>query len=74
MGSLSKYEGYYVMDNPYIILSKVAYKNKFIPDTLMIDETQNAIFIKKDESGKFETNKLFLNHFEIDEIDITLKQ
>lgn len=54
---------YFIKDN-LIIFTKKPYSNNFIPDTLLIDQKQKAIFITK-KNGEFETNKEWLNHFEI---------
>lgn len=41
------------------------YMNDFLPDTLLINRDQGAIFIGKETDGKFSTEKEWLNHFEI---------
>jgi|JI8StandDraft_2_1071088.scaffolds.fasta_scaffold07280_1 hypothetical protein len=55
----------YVIKGDLIIFSKKIEDSNFIPDTLLIDENQNAIFFTKDSKGNFITNKEWLNHFEI---------
>src|SRR5690606_29344023 len=57
--------GKYKIKGDTIIFTKVPYDNDFIPDTLLIDKVQNAIFMYKDKNGKFIREKQFLNHLEI---------
>ena len=57
--------GKYKIKGDTIIFTKVPYENDFIPDTLLIDKVQNAIFMYKDKNGKFIREKQFLNHLEI---------
>lgn len=59
------FHGKYKFQGDTIIFSKKPYDNNFIPDTLLIDRKENAIFINKDKQGKFSTTKEWLNHFEI---------
>lgn len=55
----------YVIKGDLIILSKKFDHSHFIPDTLLLDKNQSAIFFTKDSKGNFITNKEWLNHFEI---------
>ena len=57
--------GKYKFQGDTIIFLKKPYDNNFIPDTLIIDRKEKAIFINKDKQGKFSTTKEWLNHFEI---------
>ena len=65
-GFSQTYHGKYKIENNLIIFSKKPYDNDFIPDTLLIDRNQNALFMEKDAEGKFRTKKEWLNHFEIE--------
>jgi len=65
-GFSQTYYGKYRIENDLIIFSKIPYDNDFIPDTLLLDNVQNALFMKKDLMGNFITKKEFLNHFEIE--------
>lgn len=65
MGFEETFYGKYVLKKDTIIFLEKPYENDFIPDTLLIDRKQNAIFVAKDSSNKFDTIKTFLNHFEI---------
>ncbi|MGV0846653.1 hypothetical protein ACTS9T_08775 [Empedobacter falsenii] len=64
-GYSERIAGKYKINGDTIIFTKVPYDNDFIPDTLLIDKEQSALFMFKDESGKFIREKQFLNHLEI---------
>ena len=64
-GYSERIAGTYKINGDTIIFTKVLYDNDFIPDTLLIDKEQSALFMFKDESGKFIREKQFLNHLEI---------
>ena len=59
------YKGKYLLKGDTIIFSKKPYDNDFIPDTVLLDKSSNAIFITKDTNGHFIKQKEWLNHFEI---------
>lgn len=59
------FKGKYHIEGDTIIFLKVPYDNDFIPEQLLIDREQNAIFMYKDESGNFSRKKEWLNHLEI---------
>ena len=59
------FQGKYKFYGDTIVFEKKPYDNEFIPDTLLIDRNENAIFINKDKTGKFSAKKEWLNHFEI---------
>jgi hypothetical protein len=63
--SETKY-GEYNFKDSLIIFSIKPYDNDFIPDTLLVDKEQNAIFLNKNKDGKFSTKKDWLNYFEIE--------
>ncbi len=65
-GFSQTFHGKYKIENDFIIFSEKPYDNDFIPDTLLIDKEQNALFIEKDSKGNFRTEKEWLNHFEIE--------
>lgn len=58
--------GKYQIKDSLIIFSKKPYTNDFIPDTLLLDKKQKAIFLNKDKNGNFDTAKTWLNYFEIE--------
>jgi hypothetical protein len=60
------YTGSYIMKGDTIIFTKVPYDNDFIPDTLLRDDKQSALFMDKDSTGHFITEKEWLNHFDIE--------
>jgi hypothetical protein len=66
MGFSETVYGKYTFEKDLIIFSEKPYDNDFIPDTLLLDKNQNAIFITKNKKGKFETEKVWLNYFEIE--------
>lgn len=65
-GFSKTYKGKYKIENDLIIFSEKPYENSFIPDTLLIDKQQGALFMEKDAHGDFRTEKEWLNHFEIE--------
>ena len=65
-GFSETFNGTYLIQGDKIIFTKKPYDNDFIPDTLLIDKTQGAIFMEKDKDGEFIRTKQFLNHFEIE--------
>ncbi|MDV6169929.1 hypothetical protein R1T16_15940 [Flavobacterium sp. DG1-102-2] len=66
-GYEESFKGNYKFKGDTIIFSKVPYDNVgFIPDTILYDREQKALFIEKDQEKKFIREKNFLNHFEID--------
>ncbi|WP_207760134.1 hypothetical protein [Avrilella dinanensis] len=64
-GFQETFKGKYHIEGDTIIFLKVPYDNDFIPEQLLIDREQNAIFMYKDESGNFSRKKEWLNHLEI---------
>ncbi len=65
LGFEDKYDGKYKMAGDTIIFTVKPYENDFIPDTLLLDKKQNAIFLNKNKDGEFSTEKKWLNHFEL---------
>ncbi|NVK84774.1 MAG: hypothetical protein HWE21_10665 [Cytophagia bacterium] len=63
--------GKYRLEEGLIIFDEKPYDNDFIPDSVLLDLEENAIFITKDSCNKFSREKVWLNHFEIDSIDAT---
>jgi hypothetical protein len=66
LGFEETYNGKYKMVGDTIIFNIKPYDNDFIPDTLLLDKKENAIFISKDKEGKFSTKKEWLNHFVVE--------
>ncbi len=65
LGFKEQFSGSYKIIEDTIIFSQKPYDNNFIPDTLLLDRKQNAIFLKKNKDGNFNTKKEWLNHFQI---------
>lgn len=65
LGFTEKFHGAYSMKGDTIIFSKIPYDNDFIPERILLDRDQNAIFIGKDENGDFSREKIWLNHFKL---------
>jgi hypothetical protein len=59
------FHGNYKFQGDTIIFFNKPYSNDFIPDTLLINRKEKAIFIGKDKQGNFSTTKEWLNHFDI---------
>ena len=68
-GFSKTFHGKFKIENDLIIFSEKPYANDFIPDTLLIDKEQDALFMEKDSNGKFRTEKEWLNHFKIKKIE-----
>ncbi len=68
MGYSKTIHGKYKIEDNLIIFQPKPYTNNFIPDTILIDRKQNALFIEKDKNGNFRTQKEWLNHFKIEKI------
>lgn len=64
-GFYETFSGRYIIKEDKLIFQKKPYDNDFIPDTLLIDKKQNAIFLSKDKNGNFSKTISFLNHFKI---------
>jgi hypothetical protein len=66
LGFSEKFSGSYRLKGDTIIFSRVPYDNKgFIPDTILIDKKEGAIFTERDTIGNFRRVKEFMNHFKI---------
>lgn len=65
-GFSQTFHGKYKIKDDFIIFSEKPFDNEFIPDTLLIDKEQDALFMEKDSNGNFRTKKVWLNHFEIE--------
>lgn len=65
LGFEEKYNGAYTMSGDTIVFSVKPYDTNFIPDTLLLDKKQNAIFFNRNKNGEFNTEKEWLNHFEL---------
>ena len=65
-GFSQTHHGKYKIEKDLIIFSERPYDTDFIPDTLLIDTNQNALFKEKDSKGNFRTEKEWLNHFKIE--------
>ncbi len=62
LGYSKTYFGEYKIEEKLIIFIKKPYENNFIPDTLLINKEENAIFLSK----KTDNKKEWLNHFKIE--------
>ena len=65
LGYEEKFNGQYLLKGHTIIFLIKPYDNDFLPDTLLLDIKQKAIFTQKNKFGKFITKKEWLNHFEL---------
>ncbi|TKG97322.1 hypothetical protein EYV94_02510 [Puteibacter caeruleilacunae] len=64
-GYYEDYSGRYIQEGDYIIFKDRPYDNDFLPDTMLLDTTQNALFITRKKDGSFNKEKEWLNHFKI---------
>jgi len=61
--------GIYRFKRDTILFSKIPDDIKhFVPNKILYDKKQKAIFIEKDVEGKFICKKEELNHFKLDSI------
>lgn len=65
-GYTERLNGIYVLRQDTIIFTKKPYDNNFIPDTLLLDRELNAIFMEREQTGRFKREKEYLTHFEIE--------
>ena len=67
-GYSEQINGEYRIENNLIIFLQKPYDNDFIPDTLLLDKSQHALFLNK-KNNEFERAKIGLNYFEIEFMD-----
>ena len=65
IGFQEVFHGKYKFQGDTIVFTEKPYDNNFIPDTLLINKKEKAIFINKDKQGNFITTKEWLNYFKI---------
>ncbi len=58
-------DGSYRFVDSLVVFDNVPYENDFIPDTLLVDQSTNAIYMTKDRNGNFSKEKTWLSYFEI---------
>jgi hypothetical protein len=64
-GPQEVFKGRYTLKADTIIFQNKPYDNDFLPDTILINRKQKAIFIGKEKNGNFAQEKSFLNYFEL---------
>jgi len=69
-GHSERINGKYKIHKDLIIFSEKPYDNNFLPDTLLIDKYQEALFITKNKKGEFNTEKNWINHFKIKKMNL----
>ncbi len=57
--------GNFKLNGDTIVFIKNPYENNFVPDSLLINKKEKAIFINKEIDGTFSTKKKWLNYFKI---------
>lgn len=65
-GFSKNFYGKYIIEDSLIIFTVKPYDNDFIPDTVLLDKKQKAIFLNKNKNGQFSKEKKWLNHFKIE--------
>lgn len=58
-------KGRYQMKGDTILFIEKPYDNNFIPDTMLVDRDEKAIFLHRDSVGEFERAKQGLEYFRI---------
>jgi len=69
-GFTDKISGKYLKQNDTVIFLKKPYSNDFIPDKVLIDKQDSAIYFKRNSKGEFSREKTFVNYFRIDKNDL----
>lgn len=64
-GFFEKIDGEYHFSGDTIIFTKVPYDNNWIPDRVLVDKYQNAIFFTSDTNGCFVREKGWMKSFDI---------
>ena len=64
-GYVDRISGRYIYKNDTIIFLDKPYSNDFIPDTVIIDKADSAIYFNREKNGEFKRKKTFVNYFEI---------
>ncbi len=65
-GYSEEYRGKYELKGDTIIFLNRPYENNFIPDRVLINHADSAIYINKLKNGEFDQTRSFVNYFRID--------
>lgn len=69
-GYVERLSGEYRLNQDTIIFHEPPYLNDFIPNKLIIDKRDSALYFNKLDSVEFDRTKSFVNYFEIRNIKI----
>lgn len=64
-GFVERTSGEYHLEQDTIIFHQAPYSNDFIPNEVLIDESDTALYFNRHASGEFDRNKSFVSFFEI---------
>lgn len=65
-GFTEKISGKYKKNNDTIIFLDKPYSNDYIPDKVIVDKQDSAIYFKRNFNGEISKEKTFVNYFRID--------
>lgn len=69
-GYVDRISGEYELKQDTIIFRDPPYSNDFIPNSIIIDKSDSALYFNKLKNGEFDRTKSFVNYFEIRKIKI----
>ncbi len=69
-GYTDKTKGYYLIKSDTIIFLNKPYRDDYIPDTLLLDKENKAIYIYRKPDGVFRRDKSFVNFFEVNKSEL----
>ena len=64
-GSSEKISGKYSLKNDTIIFLNAPYSNDFIPNKVLIDKKDSALYFTRKSKGEFSREKTFVNYFKV---------
>jgi hypothetical protein len=69
LGHTNRVSGEYHLADDTIVFHSSPYDNDFLPQKIIIDKTDSALYFKKLKNGNFDRAKSFANYFEIRKIN-----
>jgi hypothetical protein len=69
-GFVEKLSGDYHLEQDTIVFHQPPYSNDFIPNKIIIDKSDSAIYFNRLANGEFDRTKSFVNYFEIRKMEL----
>ena len=69
-GFVDRISGDYHLEQDTIIFHQPPYSNNFIPNEILIDKSDSALYFNRLTNGEFDRTKSFVNYFEIRKIKL----